>query len=455
MKISKVIFYGSIVATYFIVLHIFFPPWLNSPIKQGIDSLFTNFSANWLLIFPFIGLVALCGLLIYYGIHFVASFGISYKSKKYYYPSISIIIASKNEKPLLARTLKSIMNTEYPKDKIQIITVTSGSTDSSTEFCEKFAKENKNIDMIVLSKSLSKKGKPAALNYGFEFVKNDICIFYDSGNVITSKTLAELVEPFQYGNHKVTIGPMIIENWNQNKWTRAAALTYVFSAGGNMYFHVKNKLGSSAYLFGRNFAIKTKLLKDLGGFNENSLTEDLYLTVLLNLEGEKILFVPKARAYDLTPNNWNAIKKQRTRWVGGYVGDAPDLTKLKKGNKNGQSIIISRNLSMLLLHHLDVCLLVITGFVVFYALIGFYYMFAWTLSLFIFVFGYLFNGIRKYGDKHYSLFLWAPVSSRITLFMFSLQFTLPAAPDISWEKTPMILEKSQEEIESIISATIN
>ncbi|MHA1831610.1 MAG: hypothetical protein ACTSWR_08790, partial [Candidatus Helarchaeota archaeon] len=90
MKISKVIFYGSIVATYFIVLHIFFPPWLNSPIKQGIDSLFTNFSANWLLIFPFIGLVALCGLLIYYGIHFVASFGISYKSKKYYYPSTSI-----------------------------------------------------------------------------------------------------------------------------------------------------------------------------------------------------------------------------------------------------------------------------------------------------------------------------------------------------------------------------
>ena len=90
----------------------------------------------------------LLGLIIYYGIYFLASFGSGYKAKKPFNANISIMIASKNEKILLERTLNSIVTCNYPKENIQIIIITSGSTDDTTEFCQNFAKEHN----ILMSK---------------------------------------------------------------------------------------------------------------------------------------------------------------------------------------------------------------------------------------------------------------------------------------------------------------
>ena len=446
MKKSRFLIYGLIVVGYFILLHIFFPPWLNSSIKNAIDRLFMNFFSNWMLIFPFIGLSVIIALMTLLGIHFLASFGSGYKSKKPFISNITVLIASKNERPLLERTLNSIVESGYPKEKLQIISIISGSTDDSEAFCRNFGKQHSDIDLEVLSEPIPKRGKPAALNYGLKSVKHEICIFYDSGVVVTKNTLQRLINPLQYDKHDVTIGPVVIENWKQNKWTRGVTLDYTFSGAGGIFFDVKNRLGSSAYLFGRNFCIRTDLLKQLGGFNENSLTEDLYLTVLLNLNEKKILFVPKAKAYDLAPFKISIIKKQRQRWVGGYIGDANQLMKMEKGNKSGQSIIISRNLSMLFLHHMDDWILVIIGFVIFYSIVGFYYLLSWALSSLVFSYGYLFNAIRKFGDKHYScLILGLPFCAYIHFYMLKLQVSLPEI--ISWEKTPMILERNKEEIE--------
>jgi cellulose synthase/poly-beta-1,6-N-acetylglucosamine synthase-like glycosyltransferase len=130
MKKSRLLIYTLIIAAYFVVLHIILPNWLN--IKQGIYSLFTDWFNNWLLIFPFIGLIAMAALIGYFGIHFLASFGKGYRSSDEFEPDISLIFASKDEKPLLKRTLDSLIESNYPKDKMEIITVTSGSSDGST-----------------------------------------------------------------------------------------------------------------------------------------------------------------------------------------------------------------------------------------------------------------------------------------------------------------------------------
>jgi len=451
LKISRVFKYGSIIVVYLIILHIIFPSWLNSPIKQGIFNLFNNFYANWTLIFPFIGIIALGGLVTYYGLHFLASFGKGYKAKGDFTPNISILIASKDERPLLGHTLNSIINSEYPKDKYEIIIITSGSSDNSTEFCEQFAKEHNNIEIKILSDHIEKKGKPAALNYGLKHIKYDICVFYDAGIKITPNNIKELINPLQDEREIVTAGPVIVDNYNDNYWTRGILIDYSFLSGGSLYSDVKNKLGSSCYLLGRNFCIRTKNLLNYNGFNEDALTEDLYLTVLLNLDGIKIRFVPNAKAFDIVPNKWKIIKKQRLRWVGGYVGDAAPLMELKKGNKSGAQIIISRNLSMLFLAHIDIFFFFSIPFAVIFWIFNFYYLLMWTLSFMIFTYGFLINGIRKYGEGHYLSLFWMPVCSFIHLWMFTLQFRLPK--EISWEKTPVLLKKDKDEIENLIEIT--
>ena len=446
MKTSRVLLYGSIVVIYLIFLHIFFPPWLNSSIKNGIDGLFMNFFANLGFIPAFIGLIILGGLIIYFGLHFFASLIVRCdKIKNLDTPNVSILISSKNESQLLERTLNSIIKSDYPKDKIQLILIISNSTDDSKDFCDKFSKEYNNIDITILSESLSILGKPAALNYGLKQVKHDLCIVYDAGVTLKSDTLTNLILPMYNKKYDASIGPVLVKNWKQNYITRAGVLDYGIIAGGSIYSEVKNKLGSSCYLFGRNFCIRTSILQDMGGFNEESLTEDLYLTALLVLNNKHIHFVPNAKSYDYMPYKWDILKKQRTRWVGGYVGSADQIMEMKVGNKSGAKIMISRNLSMLFLGHVDVWIIPIASLTILFGLMRMWYLFSWFMSWSVFVLGYIINGLRKYGDKHYTCLFFLPVCAYLHLHMFISQFFLP--DNISWEKTPMILEKSEEEIE--------
>lgn len=447
MKITKLLLYGSVLVFAFGLMHLYFPPSFPSGVKLAIDTFLANPLDYWWFIFPLIGLLFLMGIVIYYGIHFLASFGRGYRTKTPYYPDVSILIASKNEKTLLERTLNSIVKSDYPKEKIQLIIITSGSTDNTTEFCNNFARDHGTMNIEVLSDSLTKQGKPPALNYGLKSVKNDIVVLYDSGCILEPEALTNLIGPFQKNNVNAVIGPVLVENWKINKITKGIFLDYALVSGGGLLFETKNRLGASAYSYGRNFAVSRKYLMKYGGFNEDSMTEDLYLSVQLNMDGVKIYFSPKARVYEYVPQNKEILGKQRTRWLAGYTYDMPQLMAMEGEKKKGKPIIISRNMTMTFMGNMDTWMPFIIGFAIFYYLIGEYYLLMWSLCCLFFQFGYLFNAIRKYCDKHYSLLLYFPVSAWIHLYMFLRQFSLPK--EMSWEKTPMIWEKSEEEITAL------
>ena len=71
----------------------------------------------------------------------------------------------------------------------------------------------------------------------------------------------------------------------------------------------------------------------------------------------------------------------------------------------------------------------------------------YDLALLFFQVGFLFNSIRKYGDKHYNVLLLFLIIGYIHLYMFLPQFSL--LKEINWEKTPMIFEKQEIEIKAL------
>ncbi|MHA2289411.1 MAG: glycosyltransferase, partial [Promethearchaeota archaeon] len=210
MKIYRYLLYGSIWVVFLVLIYMYFPPYWTSGIKNSFDTFLSAPLTYWWFIFPLIGLLMLLGFVLYYGVHFFASFGSGYKPKIEHYENISILIASKNEKVLLGRTLESILDSDYPKEKIQVIVITSGSTDDSTTYAEEFSKDHGEIEIIVLSKDLPKKGKPPALNYGLEEVKNDIVVLYDSGCILQHNTLKNLISPFHKDGIEAVIGPVLV-----------------------------------------------------------------------------------------------------------------------------------------------------------------------------------------------------------------------------------------------------
>ncbi|MFX0048816.1 MAG: glycosyltransferase, partial [Candidatus Hermodarchaeota archaeon] len=163
MKLYRYLLYGAIWLVVLVPVYLYFPPYWSSGVKEAINTFLSAPLTYWWFIFPLIGLIMLLGFVLYYGVHFFASFGSGYKPKTAYYEDISILIASKNEKVLLERTLDSIVNSDYPKERMQIIVITSGSTDDTTDYANSFSQEHSEFDIKVLSKDLPKKGKPPAL----------------------------------------------------------------------------------------------------------------------------------------------------------------------------------------------------------------------------------------------------------------------------------------------------
>jgi cellulose synthase/poly-beta-1,6-N-acetylglucosamine synthase-like glycosyltransferase len=72
-----------------------------------------------------------------------------------------------------------------------------------------------------------------------------------------------------------------------------------------------------ATLPGTNFVMWTRVIRQLGGWDEEALTEDSELSIRMYQEGWKIKFVPYALTFEQEPQEWNVWVRQRTRWVRG------------------------------------------------------------------------------------------------------------------------------------------
>lgn len=72
-----------------------------------------------------------------------------------------------------------------------------------------------------------------------------------------------------------------------------------------------------ATLPGTNFVMWTRLIRELGGWDEEALTEDSELSVRIYQHGYKIKFMPYAVTYEQEPQEWKVFIKQRMRWVRG------------------------------------------------------------------------------------------------------------------------------------------
>jgi biofilm PGA synthesis N-glycosyltransferase PgaC len=401
----------------------------------------------------FVLLLAIAGLITYFG---VVTLGVASKNpipKEFVYPAVSIIIPAKDEAPLLQRTLETVASSDYPKNKMQVILVTSNSTDDSERMCQEFIEAHPEIDWTLLSDPLDKPGKPHALNHGLEHVKNEILVVYDAGCMLLPDTLKMLVSAFKDEAVMASQGSIIAKNWNKNGLTKAIAIDYAIVSGGNMHFEAQAKFGKNCWLYGRNMAVRMDVIRRLNAFDEDSLTEDVYLASLMNANGLKIVFVPHARMYEMVPSDWPILKKQRARWVGGFTGDIPRLLQLKvNGKPAGPKEMLGRYLSMQFIGNISIWSLFCLVATVIYLVIGEFYLAGWSFLCYAFNSAWILMGINRYADNRFGGLLGHIFGTmKIHAFMFSLSGKLPKV--INWEQTPQLLTMSKEELANLVGST--
>ena len=104
-------------------------------------------------------------------------------------PFISILIAAFNEEKVIAQKLSSIMDSDYPKNRMEILVGSDASSDLTNEILHKHRENNDSLKLFLYKK---RKGKPGIINELAEKAKGEILVVSDADILLDRDTLSEL-----------------------------------------------------------------------------------------------------------------------------------------------------------------------------------------------------------------------------------------------------------------------
>ena len=239
-------------------------------------------------------------------------------------PLVSIIVPAKDEERVVGRLLDALLRLDYPKERSEIIIVEDGSKDRTLEICQEYA--NQHLGHIKLFHREISNGKPSALNYALKKAKGEILAIFDADCVPNSDVLLRAVECFKDSSTAAVQGSASSINANENMLTHL--ISYEEAVAFRTYALGRNVLNLFIYLIGSCCFLRKDIVEKLGGWDENSLCEDLEISVRLTKEGYLIRYVPEIQSWQESPAKLGVLVKQRARWLRGHMETALKYGKL-------------------------------------------------------------------------------------------------------------------------------
>ena len=229
-------------------------------------------------------------------------------------PGVSIIIPAHNEENSIIRSIESALETNYPNK--EVIVVDDGSADRTYQRALPYAKKG----LIKLARRSGSGSKAGAVNYGLFFAKNDIITVVDADTLIERNSVRKLVEPFSdpsviavSGNVRILGG----DNDRDNLLVKLQLYEYVLSLDMGRRFNAIT--GTIMIIPGAFGAFRREIVKSVGGYDTDTITEDFDVTLkLLKVKG-RITFAGDAISWTFAPDTWKAWRRQRIRWTRGQI----------------------------------------------------------------------------------------------------------------------------------------
>ena len=230
-----------------------------------------------------------------------------------YRPSVAVLIPAYNEDKVIERTVRSVLDSDYPN--LRAIVIDDGSRDRTLEVTRQaFGAEIVDGRVTVLTKPNS--GKAAALNFALEHVTEELFIGIDADTVIAPNAISYLVSHFKDPKVAAMAGNAKVGN-RMNLWTRWQALEYITSQ--NFERRALNTLNAVSVVPGAIGAWRTAAVRAAGGYHHDTVAEDADLTMALLEAGYLVNYEDRALAYTEAPTTAKELMRQRFRWSFGIM----------------------------------------------------------------------------------------------------------------------------------------
>jgi cellulose synthase/poly-beta-1,6-N-acetylglucosamine synthase-like glycosyltransferase len=200
-------------------------------------------------------------------------------------PSATFVIPAFNEERNIAAKIENTLGLDYPRDRLEVLVVSNGSTDATNEIVRRFS------DPRVRLIALERPGKIEALNEGARIASGDILVFTDADFLVDNHSLRVIARKFadrevggvcgargsavQRDGDATREGEGMYGRWDRWQKVRESEIGSVFAADGLLY------------------AIRKELYVPI---DDPAQADDIAISARVVLQGRRLLFDPNATA---------------------------------------------------------------------------------------------------------------------------------------------------------------
>jgi hyaluronan synthase len=274
-------------------------------------------------------------------------------------PVTTIIVPAYNEGKQVWATLHSLAKSEYPAEKLQIISIDDGSQDDTWEWMQRAKQELG--DRVEIYQQPQNKGKRHALYRGFHLGNGDVFVTVDSDSEVNRDTLRNLVSPF-ITNPKcgAVAGNIRVLNTKNALLPKMLDVSFVLSfefvrsAESTLNSVLCTPGALAAYRREAVFNCLESWINQTFMGKPSDIGEDRAMTNMILKQGYHVLFQRNAFAYTNVPEKYRGLHKMFTRWGRSNVRENIEMAKyvftdFRKGNKAGTRLLfMSQSLRILM-----------------------------------------------------------------------------------------------------------
>jgi biofilm PGA synthesis N-glycosyltransferase PgaC len=250
-------------------------------------------------------------------------------------PGVSVVMVVRNEEQVLESKLRNLLDLDYPPESCQIVVVSDGSTDRTEAILRQHLH---NPRMHVVMNQLS-RGKASGLNDALEWVQGEIVVFTDARQKIEPGALRILLENFADPEVGCVSGELMLGDPGAGE-TRQ---------GMGLYWRIEKYIreleaasGSVVGATGALYAVRRGLLT---GLPEGTILDDVYIPLQVVRQGRRVVFEPRARAWDSPDLGGGLEFARKVRTLSGNY----QLVQLMPWVLSGQNPVLLRFVSHKLL----------------------------------------------------------------------------------------------------------
>jgi biofilm PGA synthesis N-glycosyltransferase PgaC len=204
-------------------------------------------------------------------------------------PHVSAVMVVRNEEAAVAAKLRNLLALDYPPERLEVVVVSDGSSDGTGALLTVFAANDPRVRTLLKTES---RGKAAGLNDAIGMAHGEVLLFTDVRQPIEPQALRLLIENFADPEVGAASGELMLGDPASGETGK----------GMGLYWRMEKKIrelesasGSVAGATGAIYCARRNLLDPLP---EGTILDDVLLPMQVVRRGSRVIFDPRARAWD-------------------------------------------------------------------------------------------------------------------------------------------------------------